>query len=162
MSKKKYNKYSDDSFEIRFLSEKFFGKYIPSLFSEIENKKNRPYYVMILDINGNKFALPFRTNIRHDFCYKFSSSGRPTESITGIDFTKAVIVNDPEYIGEPARIDDTEYNILLIDRHIVNKDFRAYLNGYIRFVKNNRSVRNFPQYRYTSLKYFHKELGIEQ
>lgn len=147
--------------------------FIPELYPEIESKKSSPYFVMLFTIKDNRFALPFRTNIRHDYCFRFHTSSRPTESITGIDFTKAVIVNNDEYIGDAARIDDKEYNELYYNHQTVIREFKAYLDGYIRYALKTFASEHKPKspkalkyrgaskYLYTSLKYFHRELGIE-
>ena len=78
-------------FTLNKLSMDFYSNYPATQYAEIEYKPSRPYVVMVVDIDGNKFALPLRTNIRHNYCYKFKNTGRDTQSSTGIDFTKAVI-----------------------------------------------------------------------
>lgn len=98
--------------------------------------------------------------MKHNCCYKFKKSSRHTESITGIDYSKAVIVNDNRYIGEPARINDMEYVELDTNYHIIIKQFTTFVKGYIKFVKGNLNEYQAKKYRYTTLKYFHKELGI--
>lgn len=78
--------------EIRKLSGAFYKDYPHSEFPEMEFKLDRPYVVLLLEINSIKFAIPLRTNIKHNYCYKFRTSDRKTNSSTGIDFTKAVII----------------------------------------------------------------------
>ena len=152
---------SKDFFELHYLSKNFYEKYNADAYPEIEYKKQRPYIVLLIQVDGNTFALPLRTNIKHSSCYKFRYSSRPTESITGIDFSKAVIVNDETYIGDVAEMDNKEY-VELSDRivFIINK-FRTYLKGYYLFVSGKAHPQQAKQYRYTTLQYFHKELGIE-
>ncbi|MBO5037293.1 MAG: hypothetical protein J6B51_01670 [Clostridia bacterium] len=147
-------------YELHYLSESFYIKYNPTEYTEIEHKLQRPYIVLLIEIDNNTFALPLRTNVKHSNCYKFQYSSRPTDSITGIDFSKAVIVNEQEYIGEPAEIDNKEY-VELNDRisFIVSK-FRTYLKGYYTYVSGKANEYQAKKYQYTTLKYFHKELGI--
>lgn len=57
--------------ELRKLSNEFYKAYPHNKFPEIESKLGRPYAVLLVEINGVKFAIPLRTNIRHAFCYKF-------------------------------------------------------------------------------------------
>ena len=149
-------------FELHYLSKKFYEKYNAAEYPEIEHKAQRPYIVLLIKIDENTFALPLRTNIKHSSCYKFQYSSRPTDSITGIDFSKAVIVNDSTYIGDIAEMDNKEY-VELNDRiaFIISK-FRTYLKGYYLFVSGKAHEQQAKRYRYTTLKYFHKELGIEQ
>lgn len=148
------------SFTLNKLSIDFYNAYDSVNYPEIENKPSRPYMVLIIQIDGNTFALPFRTNIRHSYCYKFANSGRNTNSVTGIDFTKAVIVNQPKYIGDPATIDNREYVELSNKYHFIIKKFTTYLNGYVNYVKNGGDKFTAKKYQYCTLKYFHRELGL--
>jgi len=148
-------------YELHYLSSKFYEIYNSSQFPEIEHKATRPYIVLLVKIDDNTFGLPLRTNIRHSNCYKFQHSSRETDSVTGIDFTKAVVVNDAEFIGDRAEMDNKEY-VELNDRiaFIINK-FRTYIKGYHTYASGNGNEYLAGRYRYTTLKYFHKELGIE-
>ena len=115
---------------------------------------------MVVEIDGNKFALPLRTNIRHNYCYKFKNTGRDTQSSTGIDFTKAVIVNDEKYIGASTTIDNKEYVELMNKFYFVIKKFRNYLQGYIDYRRNGGDDFTARKYQFTTLQYFENELGL--
>ena len=151
---------ANSSFTLNKLSSVFYNTYNSVNYPEIENKPNRPYMVMVIQINGNTFALPFRTNIRHSCCYKFANTDRETDSATGIDFTKAVIVNQPNYIGSTAEIDNKEYVELSDKYRFIISKFTKYLNGYIDYVKNGGNRHVAKKYRFCTLKYFHRELGV--
>ncbi|WP_418950625.1 type III toxin-antitoxin system TenpIN family toxin, partial [Ruminococcus sp.] len=96
-------------YEINYLSEDFFEKYDSKHFPEIEHKLNRPYLVLVLKVENNTYAIPFRTNVSHKACYRFKNSSRDTHSFTGLDYSKAVVVNDDRYIGTSAFIDEKEF-----------------------------------------------------
>lgn len=147
-------------YKLNYLSEEFYKKYIPEMYPEIENKQNRPYMVMLIKIGNNTFAVPFRTNIRHNNCYKFQQTSRATDSVTGLDYSKAVIVNDPIYIGSPARINDKEYDELDRKHYIIIKKFQRYVNGYIDFINGKKDEYTVKRYKYTTLQYFHRELDL--
>ena len=148
-------------YKLNYLTAKFYQKYNSTDYPEIENKDYRPYIVMLVKIEDNTFAIPFRTNVRHNNCYKFKNSTRQTDSITGLDYTKAVIVNDSTYIGLEARINDREYTELNDSYGFILSQFRSYVRGYIEFKNGKTSHYNIRRYRYTTLQYFHKELGIK-
>lgn len=59
-------------------------------------KKNRPYTQVITDVNGLKFAVPLRSGISHhqNVLWTNKKLGR------GLDFTKAVLILDDEYIDD--------------------------------------------------------------
>ena len=147
-------------YELHYLSAEFYKKYNASDYPEIEHKAQRPYIVLLVKVDDNTFALPLRTNIKHNSCYKFRYSSRPTDSITGIDFSKAVIINEEKYIGEAAEIDNKEY-VELNDRiaFIISK-FSTYIKGYYSYAEGKANEFQAKRYKYTTLKYFHKELGI--
>ena len=117
---------------------------------------------MLIQIENNTFAVPFRTRITHKHSYRFSNTSRITDKATGLDFTKAVIVNDSKYIGAPARVDDAEYNELDINHYIIIKRFKRYITEYVKYKKGLIPPQVAGNYKYSTLKYFHKELGIEQ
>ncbi len=147
-------------FTLNKLSMNFYESYPANVYTEIEYKPERPYIVMVIEIDGNRFALPFRTNIRHNYCYKFRNSGRETQSSTGIDFTKAVIVNDDSYIGEHTTIDNKEYVELMNKFYFIVSKFKQYLNGYKEYRKFGGDEILTRKYRFTTLKYFERELKI--
>ena len=149
-------------YELHYLSTEFYNKYNASEYPEIEHKAQRPYIVLLVKVDDNTFALPLRTNIKHSSCYKFQYSSRPTESITGIDFSKAVIVNEEKYIDGSAEIDNKGY-VELNDRiaFIISK-FRTYIKGYYAYVAGKSNEYQSKRYKYTTLKYFHDELGISK
>ena len=145
---------------IRQLSKDFYQKYDRYNYPEIERKKDRPYMVMLIRIDNNMFAIPFRTNIKHNACYKFKNSGRKTQNITGLDFSKAVIINSRKYIGNKEFIDRREFVEIKRRHFFIISKFKKYLSNYYRFINGELKGRDAQKYKYTTLKYFHKELGI--
>lgn len=149
---------SNKKYKLNYLSLEFYKKYNSVDYPEIENKETRPYMVMLIQIENNTFAVPFRTNVRHSSCYKFKKSTRSSDSVTGLDYSKAVIVNDPKYIGSAARINDAEYIELDQNHHFIIKKFTKFVKGYIDFLNGNLDVHQAGKYKYTTLKYFKNEL----
>ncbi len=147
-------------FTLNKLSKDFYAKYPPEQYPELEHKQNRPYIVMVVVIDGNKYALPFRTNIRHDYCYKFKKTGRATNSSTGIDFTKAVIVNDPALIGAATMIDNKEYVELSQKFYFIVGKFKKYLEDYLKYRREGGNEYVRRKYLYSTLQYFNEELGL--
>ncbi|MBD5477351.1 MAG: hypothetical protein HDR18_12390 [Lachnospiraceae bacterium] len=149
-------------YKLNYLSAEFYKQYSTDRYPEIENKENRPYMVLLIKVDSNTFAIPFRTNVKHNNCYKFQNSTRPTESVTGLDYSKAVVINDSIFIGKAARINDDEYTELDMNYHIIIKRFTTYVRGYIKYAEGTLNEYQRFKYRYTTLQYFHKELGIKQ
>lgn len=146
---------------IRQLSKAFYQKYDRYTYPEIERKHDRPYMVMLIRIDGNIFAIPFRTNIKHNACYRFRNSGRKTQNITGLDFSKAVIINNSKYIGNKEFVDRKEFVDIKRRYFFIISKFKKYLSNYYRYLNSELKGRDAQKYKYTTLKYFHKELGID-
>ena len=72
-----------------FLSAEFYKDYADC--SEIEQKPTRPYIRIGVLINGVLWAVPFRSNIRHEHVIWTNEAKR-----CGMDFSKAVVIVDPE------------------------------------------------------------------
>ena len=148
------------AYTLNKLSDDFYLDYPTEDFPEIAQKKNRPYVVLLIKIENYNFALPLRTNLRHNFGYKFSNTGRKTLSSTGIDFSKAVLIDNAKYIGEQARIDNKEYLELSKKYYFIINKFKKYLEGYIKYVKDGGDEFTAKKYQFCTLKYFHKQLGL--
>ena len=148
-------------YELNYLSDDFYAKYNPSQYPEIEHKRTRPYMVLLIKIDENTFAIPFRTNVKHKYCYKFKHSGRESNTVTGLDFTKAVIVNDTKYIGGSATIDKKEFIELNNKYYFIISKFKKYVAGYAEYVNGSCNEFEAKKYQYSTLKYFHNELEID-
>ena len=144
----------DNIFELRKLSQAFYDTYSCLEYPEMEHKAGRPYIVLLVKINELIFAIPFRTNIRHNCCYKFSNSNRKSKSVTGIDFSKAVVITSDKYLGEITNIDDKEYLELNKKAYFVINKFEKYVNDYISYKKNGGNGYIEKRYKYSTLIYF--------
>lgn len=145
-------------YTLNYLSEEFYNDYNETDFPEIEQKSTRPYIVLLIKINENTFAIPFRTNVKHNYCYKFKNSNRDSDAVTGLDFTKAVIIAESKYIGSPATIDNKEYVELSNKYHFIISKFKKYVDGYLKYINGNGNEFDYKKYKYSTLKYFHKQL----
>lgn len=147
-------------YQISYLSDKFYKKYNSIDYPEIEYKSERPYLVLLIKLEELTFAIPFRSNVEHTSCYKFKNSNRETTSSTGLDYSKAVIITNNTYISNPATIDDLEYLELSKKYFFIIKQFSAYVNDYRKYVAGTLNPYKSKKYKFTTLKYFHEELGI--
>ena len=123
-------------FELRKLTSEFYKDYPKTKFPEIEHKSSRPYVVVLVKIDDVQFAIPLRSNVHHTYCYKFKTSDRVTDSSTAIDFTKAVVIVKPCYLGNSTDINDKEYLEIQQKTFFILKQFKKYVNGYIKFKLN--------------------------
>ena len=146
--------------EFRRLSTAFyiqFGQY-----EEILTKEDRPYYVLLLDLDGLIYAIPLRSHITHPYCFIADNSASQNN---GLDYSKAVVITDiVRYIDPaPVTIRQHEYNVLKQREYLIRKQFSSYVAAYKKEVRRRMKNPALPVSalcRYASLKYFHKELGL--
>lgn len=153
-----------NEYEIRQLSPSFYSFYPASLYPEVLRKKGRPYDVIVFESKDDYYVcVPFRTRLKHNRGFHFFSKPLINGDNPGLDYSKMLIIKDGKYIGNAVLIDSLQMacfnaNIAQIQRGIFD-----YLEGYINHMKgtNILHTREFNRrYQYTTLKYFHLELGI--
>lgn len=148
--------------ELRYLSPAFYSKY--NNYPEIMSKgETRPYIILIIEIENNKFAIPIRTNLhKTKDCYE---SNPDTNS--GLDYTKAVVITREDYIDTTRypEIEHKEFNYIKFKEREIKIAFTKFVQDYkkdvIRHAKNP-SIPENPRFKYCTLQYFKKELGIEK
>ena len=129
-------------------------------------KSTRPYIEGTLcSIDDNTAFVPFRTRINSHFMEKHPdaivSLTKPPER-AGLDISKMIILS-PEMIQcefKRKLINDQQYQTLLEKQDELWDKVEKYVKEYKREVRTGEKLR--PEYRYTSLQYFHKELGLER
>lgn len=139
--------------EFHLLTKEFYENYKEC--PEILKKVDRPYTIVLVELNNLTFAIPIRHNVQH----KYSII---TIENKGLDFTKAVVITREDYISKKiAYIDDEEFKILTSKTTLIKPKLERFLKIYKKAVKNQKDKRNRLLYEYSSLKYFHKELNIK-
>lgn len=119
-----------------------------------QGEKNRGYGIVVIEIkNGMRFGIPLRSHLRHKYGFK-------TIDGKGLDYSKAVLIGNVAFIGQPFKIPHDEYVKIKDREHFIASRFQKYVERYI--VLANRGDTNALQqsYRYTTLVNYHAELGI--
>ena len=128
-----------------FLTDQFYSDYPINRYPQIESKKNRPYAHIMVNSYEKLFCIPLRSNITHPHAYFTNKKTR-----SGIDYSKAVIIDNANYIDNDTKVflRQDEFNKLRGKEHIIQKQFRNYVELY----KKAKSDLSFP-YRYEILNY---------
>lgn len=128
-----------------FLTDQFYSDYPIKRYPQIESKKNRPYAHIMVNSYEKLFCIPLRSNITHPHAYFTNKKTR-----SGIDYSKAVIIDNANYIDNDTKVflRQDEFNKLRGKEHIIQKQFRNYIELY----KKAKSDLSFP-YRYEILNY---------
>lgn len=101
--------------------------------------------------------------MKHNCCFITKSSGQAEGGHSGLDYTKMVIIQKAKYLGnEAVTVDHDEYIRIIKNVDVIKRDALDYLEQYIDHHRGITylSSRQYRKYRYSPLKYFHKELGI--
>ena len=146
--------------EFHRLSAAFYVEF--GYYEEILTKEERPYYVLILELDALTYAIPLRSHITHPYCYIADNSNGHN---SGLDYSKAVIITDTaNYIDQvPVTIRQHEFNVLKQHEYLIKKQFSSYVKSYKKDILRHQRNQVLPVSslcRYSTLKYFHKELGL--
>lgn len=155
------------------LSPAFFSEHNRSGHNEILEKETRLYAdgLLLTDLKNNYFV-PFRSNIAKSYLDRFPEAGMKLgegtspRTVSGLDFRKMVIVSNMdvklfEPIDNPSlRKNELEQLASRVDEFY--KKSEDFISGYKEFVQLGYPPRLKAKYQYTSLQYFHEELGIDQ
>ena len=153
-------------YEIRRLSQAFYERYPEEEYPELLKKGSRSYTCLIIEFKEDYLVcIPFRTDMRHANGFHFKGSKRAKKHASGLDYSKIVIIQNLDYLDDAkATVDQDEYHKLTKHIDTICKESSTYIDGYLLHQcgqhildKNEYELR----YKYTSLKYFHKELGIK-
>ena len=129
-----------------YLSDKFYEKY--GKYPEILKKDSRPYACLEVEIDGRTYAIPLRHHITHK--YAFLTIGNQ-----GLDYTKAVVIDDDEYISSlPAWIDSAEFAIIKNRESVIANGMKKYCRIYQKAVQYKDKPFYSDILKYTTLKYF--------
>lgn len=147
--------------ELRYLSDIFYNKYQDC--SEILIKKNRPYIILIIEIDNLKFAIPFRSsmNIHKKYCYITNK-----EKKSGLDFEKSIPIFDDSWLSTKnyPTINQYEFNYIKFEEYKIKHMFTNFLKAYKKDFYKRKESPDIPQNKdfiFCTLKYFHRELGLE-
>ena len=70
----------------------FYLAYPPEDYPEMEQKHNRPYIQVYVEIKGIQYAIPLRSDIHHPHVLWTDKKNH-----CGVDFSKAVVIADERY-----------------------------------------------------------------
>ena len=123
--------------QIYLLSTKFVQDYPSSTYSELMYKQGRPYTCLLIDTHDVYFiCVPFRSSINHKNAFFFKGTERSQKTKSGLDYSKIVIINNPDYIDSTtaAVVDQDEYNEMMTHLPQIVKEAVSYVVTYINHV----------------------------
>ena len=158
-------KIPESDYQIVQLSDDFYHVYKSPPHEELLKKNNRPYTCLLFQTHYDFFiCIPYRTEITHFYAYRFKKSSRSQKHKSGLDYTKIVIINNNKFIDDKTVvIDKDEYNETIKSIQKIKQDALKYVEDYIAHINGTNPLAHQEfnrRYTYSTLKYFHNELGI--
>lgn len=153
-------------YQVLNLTKQFYDHYPDPPYREIVRKGSRPYNCLLIQSRYGYFiCIPYRSHINHKYSYRFKDSARSRKTKSGLDYTKIVIITNTDYIGTAnAIVDQDEYKETRENIYYIKNDVLKYIDDYIAYA-SGKTTKNIMQverkYKYSTLQYFHNELGIE-
>lgn len=148
-----------DYIQLRTLTDQFYAdnKGLQEALDGSNDGKVRGYGIVVIDLNGLVFGIPLRSHLNH----KFGFVSERSEGVKkGLDYTKALLIKKEEYVSRAYKIPTPEFTHINDKKEKIQEDFNKFVNRYIEanVKKDENILRN---YRYSTLKNYHKELGLE-
>ena len=155
----------ENDYQILKLTDAFYNAYPKQLYPEILEKRKRAYNCILFQTHYDYYiCVPYRTEITHKYAYHFKKSLRSKMYRSGLDYTKIIIIQDGTYIDtKDALLDKDEYNETMINIEKIKRESLIFVEDYVMHIQGVKLLQ--PQefvrrYNYSTLQYFHKELGI--
>ena len=155
----------ESDYQILKLTDNFYDAYPNPPYIEILKKRKRAYNCLLFQTHYDYFiCIPYRTEVSHNYAYHFRNSVRSRRHKSGLDYTKIVIIKNNEHIDNVnAVVDQDEYNETMVNLPRIKREALEFVEDYIAHMKGTNVLHPEEfrrRYRYSPLKYFHRELGI--
>ena len=158
-------KLPENDYQILKLTDLFYQHYPNPPYIEILKKQKRAYNCLLFQTHYNYFiCIPYRSEITHSFAYLFKKSKRSKKHKSGLDYTKILIINKTEYMdNQDALIDNDEYTETVKNLDKIKREALKYVEDYVTYMQKRKTIHPAEfkrKYGFSTLQYFHKELGI--
>jgi len=148
-----------DYIKLRTLTDQFYAdnKGLQEALDSSNDGKVRGYGIVVIDLKGLMFGIPLRSHLNHKFGFVSQRSEGTTK---GLDYTKALLIQKEEYVSRSYKIPVDEFTYINDKKEKIQEEFKKFVTRYTEahFKKDENILRN---YRYSTLKNYHKELGLE-
>jgi len=150
-------------FEIFTINKSFFIEN-PDLTKEADLKSTRIYLGIVIQINNNNCFIPLETKLKENELlarksqWPLPSSTRPD---AGLNFEKCLIINDLRHLNliHNPQIANSQKRGIDNNKKSIRARLNRYIENYIKAYNKDRHLKDYI-FKFTTLHYFHKELGL--
>ena len=122
----------------------------------LQPKQGRGYGVISVKIQEYIFAIPLHSNIRKEAGFIL---GTKNGNLTGLDYNKAVIIDDMSDIGRTFKIPKEQLSKIRQNEHKIITQFEKFVIDFIYRIKtNDQNVLN-RKYKNSTLHYYADKLS---
>lgn len=159
--------------ELKLLAEDFYKEngHLDEVMDKVKGNitfdakaRIRGYGVLLIDVEGLKFAIPFRSNIPHTNCFVSKRVPDRNGKIQrmGLDYTKSVIITDQKFVSSRhfRMRDSREYWEVVNNEEQIISEFTEYVEKYKQAILSG-DEHIMREHRLSTLKNYHSELGLE-
>ncbi len=118
---------------------------------EILQKEKCPHLYVTIKINDVTWAIPLRSNIRNRPKITYCEMEQLESSVEGLDFTKAIIVNENSFSDLFVRISNRRRQYINKNYSNIEKRFKRYLEVAYKLKENDRLDID-PRTKYSTIK----------
>lgn len=128
--------------------------------SEILTKDDRPYLQLLISIYNVDFAVPLRSNIKHENFVIWSDRANRC----GLDFTKAVVISKQAYINTQTspQLRQNEFNALKGKEFVAKNMMLRVIKAYKKAINNPDEIRYDNLRKFSTLQYFEEYIFLNQ
>jgi protein AbiQ len=140
--------------KIRQLTSDAYNKF--SSYPQVLRKEERGYGLLEVTYQDLIFAIPLRSNMNHSHGFKTIMH---KSTWCGLDYSKALITKPNDFKSTTYKLrDNKEFQKIKKNKDKITEQFGNYVLKYMKAYKAGKNT--FHLCGYTTLEYFHKELGL--
>ena len=150
----------ENDYQILKLTDSFYATYPNPPYEEMMKKTKRAYNCLLFQSHYDYFiCIPYRTEIRHKYAFRFTTTRRSQIHKSGLDYSKIVIIAKTEYIDSvDAIIDKDEFNETMINLERIKQEALLFVEDYVAHMNGTKKLheKEFARrYGFSTLMYFH-------
>jgi len=127
---------------------------------EVMKDDNRQYLHIVTKYKDNTFLIPFRSHIKHKYCYHFYIEAGSND---GLDFSKALIINDLQKYTHTSLlpIPDKQHKVIKRNYDTIIRKFHRYVDNYCKNTAEGDSEYFEHVGSRSTLQNYHSELNLK-
>nr|WP_045625929.1 hypothetical protein [Vibrio parahaemolyticus] len=131
--------------------------------------KTRGYGILVIEIEGavgtTKWGIPLHSNLQNRACFQLDTVEYDGKTFrTGLNYSKALLLKKDSYVSNAIyQIPVEQKDAISKSEKAIAEDFKKYVEKYIKAaMKDDNRVLNNREYRFSTLKNYNVELGIDK